>query len=200
MFITDRLSFLHTLKKREYIAVGALFVGCVSLVLFLFVLFRSPGSAEALQVIQPVETVASPAEQIVCDVSGAVAYPGVITLQVGDRVGDAIQAAGGLSDDVDLLAVAEVLNMAEKVRDEQKIFVPFRQQQGKTQSRSGESKNARISLNAASQTELESLPGIGPVKAAEIIRRRPFRSIESLVSDKIVSQKQFDSFVDKIAL
>jgi len=59
------------------------------------------------------------------DVAGAVKNPGVYELSESSRLGDAIAAAGGLSLEANALEVAQVLNLASKIRDAQKIYVPF---------------------------------------------------------------------------
>ena len=58
----------------------------------------------------------------------------------------------------------------------------------------------KVNINNASQKELESLPGIGPVTARKIIESRPYSSAEELVEKKIVSQKMLDEIKSLIIL
>ena len=132
------------------------------------------------------------------DVAGAVARPGVYALPPGSRVADAIRAAGGYSGRVDTSAADAALNLAEVLRDGAKILVPERgEASGRSTggasgagSASGAGGAARIDLNRATASELDTLPGIGPVTAAKIIAARgqqPFRSVDELLQRKVVS-------------
>ena len=137
--------------------------------------------------------------QIVVDVTGAVVTPGVYRLAPGARVGDAIDAAGGFSRRVDADRVGQALNLAASVADGEQVRVPSRDDPTVTAGTGhagGGSQGALIDLNSASQTELESLPGIGPVTAGKIIEARsesPFRSVEELRERGLVGEKTFDS-------
>ncbi len=82
---------------------------------------------------------ASPAEDLVVDVGGAVARPGVYRLPEGSRVGDAIEAAGGYGAAVDAALVDRQLNLAATVRDGEKIRVPVR---GEAAATGGERRGA----------------------------------------------------------
>ncbi len=127
---------------------------------------------------------------IVVDVAGAVAQPGLHRLQAGDRVGDAIEVAGGFAPRVDLTAVAETLNLAEPLTDGTKVLVPELGQAGSVAA----AVSGLIDVNEADQAALESLPGIGPVTAAKIIAAReeePFRSIDELRSRGVLGESLF---------
>ncbi|MEE3362340.1 MAG: helix-hairpin-helix domain-containing protein [Anaerovoracaceae bacterium] len=114
---------------------------------------------------------------IIVDVSGAVNDPRVVELDKGDRVNDAIEAAGGLTADADISS----LNRAAVLKDGDKIFVPE-----KGSGRSGSVTNAnsgtgsggsaiadgRVNINMADKTELQTLPGVGPAIADRIIAYR----------------------------
>lgn len=139
---------------------------------------------------------------IIVDVAGAVVTPGVYRLMSGARVGDAVDAAGGFSPRVDADRVASELNLAATLADGQEVRVPSRDDPAGGRAThggatgSGGSSGALIDLNSATQSELESLPGIGPVTASKIIDARsesPFRAIEELRERGLVGQKTFDS-------
>lgn len=93
-------------------------------------------------------------------VTGKVSTPGVIELPIGSRVFDAIDAAGGM------LISNPDLNLARVLVDGEQIDVAR-----KTKSKSGTS-SGKVNLNSATQSELESIPGIGPVMANRIIEYR----------------------------
>lgn len=138
--------------------------------------------------------------QIVVDVVGAVVEPGVYRLSPGARIGDAIEAAGGFSPRVDAARVAE-LNFAATLQDGAQIRVPSRDETpppggaGGTDGGSG-SGGGLINLNTASESELDSLPGIGPVTVGKIIASRataPFVSIEDLRERGLVFESVFEN-------
>jgi competence protein ComEA len=134
------------------------------------------------------------------DVSGAVKQPGVKELQAGDRVEDAIKAAGGFTDQADANYIAISLNLAAKVQDGDKIFIPAQGQNAdsatignSTSSITGSNKsvssksstatvNGRVSINRSSAAQLDSLPGIGETYAQRIIAGRPYTSVNDLCS------------------
>jgi len=107
---------------------------------------------------------------VVIHVTGAVANPGVVSLEGGARVADAIEAVGGLAQDADQSAI----NLARIVTDGEQVYVPV----------VGETNQGMINLNRAGATELDALPGIGPALADRIVADRdqngPFGSVDDL--------------------
>jgi len=143
------------------------------------------------------------AGELVVDVGGAVVRPGVYHLGTGSRIEDAIQAAGGFGPRVDAGRVSAELNLAATLTDGQQVRVPSRDDDqvgagsgGPGTGAPGGRSGPRIDLNAATQAELESLPGIGPVTAAKIIASRtesPFRTVDELRERGLVGEKTFDA-------
>lgn len=123
-------------------------------------------------------------DQIVVDVKGDVLTPGLVTLSAGARVADAIAAAGGVIPSADVTGI----NLAERLADGQMIFI------GNAQSLELSS-DPRINLNLATETDLDSLPGVGPVMAGRIIAWREsnqrFHSIEELQEVPGIGPKVF---------
>jgi competence protein ComEA len=123
-------------------------------------------------------------DQIVVDVKGDVLTPGLVTLPAGSRVADAIAAAGGVIPGTNVTS----LNLAERLSDGQMILI------GAAQSMEM-STDSRININLASETELDSLPGVGPVMAGRIIAWREsnqrFHSIEELQEVPGIGPKVF---------
>lgn len=115
-----------------------------------------------------------PASEVVVQVDGEVLRPGLYHLPQGARVGDAIRAAGGPGTAADM----SVINLARLLHDGDRVTVPARSRVPGTVPRA-------LSLNAAGEGDLVSLPGIGPVLAQRIVeyRRRhgPFRRVEDLL-------------------
>jgi len=156
-------------------------------------------SSENDDIVFETESISSSGSaRISVDVSGAVLRPGLYTLSEGSRVHDALVSAGGLSESADREWIEKNLNLALKLRDGVKIYVPRESEQGFVQGASVVSGGDLINVNSASSRELESLPGIGPVTAGKIIDNRPYSSIDELFSKKVVSSKIFDQIKEKI--
>ncbi len=130
-------------------------------------------------------------EPIFVQVSGAVLSPGIYPLPPGSRTEDLIKAAGGLTADADL----DRINLAAILRDGAYYYFPSPNEPipetaanapGNAASAAENDISYPINLNTASQEELESLPGIGPSKAADIINYRdaqgPFATLEDLAN------------------
>jgi competence protein ComEA len=133
--------------------------------------------------------------ELVVDVAGAVAHPGVYRLPAGSRIGDAIAAAGGYAGTVDAGLADRTLNLAAVVHDGDKVRVPMRGEPAATEgggpaaSGRGAGATGPIDLNHATAEELDSLPGVGPATAAKIIAAReqqPFASVDELGARKVV--------------
>lgn len=128
----------------------------------------------------------APSEKIIIYIIGCVKTPGVYELDVDSRVSNAVDAAGGLLETADLTKI----NLAYKLEDGQKITVPSINDKtdedstyedfitdssentiSQTNSMSVQ-KSSIVNINSATQTELETLPGIGPSIASKIISYR----------------------------
>jgi competence protein ComEA len=143
------------------------------------------------------------AEKVVVEIEGAVERPGVYTLNSFDRVDTLLIAAGGLAADADREWVAKNLNRAAKLVDGGKIYIPsIKESKNYNSSTVLNSQTAEIkgliNINNATQAELESLPGIGPVRAQNIIANRPYASTDELTARKIISKSVYDKIKDKI--
>ena len=141
-----------------------------------------------------------PAAEIVVDVAGAVVRPGLHRLRSGDRVGDAIEAAGGFAPRADLAASSQTLNLARPLDDGAKVLVP---ELGidRPATIAAAVDDGRIDLNRASQSELESLPGIGPVTAGKIIDARQderFGGVRELRSRGLVGESVYEDIKSQI--
>ena len=136
---------------------------------------------------------ATESASITIDIEGAVQSPGMYTLPSDARLYKAIQKAGGLHQKHDALRIAQQFNLSKKLHDEEKIYIPYQADEN-----SNEEALHAISLSSASQTQLELLPGIGPVTAKKIIDNRPYSTIEELITKKVVSEKVFASIKDQV--
>ncbi len=175
--------------------------------------------ATPTRVAQPAKTAATYAARtaptLKVYVTGDVANPGVYTLSDGDRVQDALQAAGGAMVDADLVKV----NLAARVQDQMEINVPRKSADPSVspEPTSGKAKaqttavapdasfpavRLKTNLNTATEPELDALPGVGPVTAQRIITYRsqndPFKQIDDLKTAKLVNSSTFDKIKDLI--
>jgi competence protein ComEA len=150
--------------------------------------------------------VASPsAVAIYVDVSGAVVEPGVYELFKGNRVEDALVRAGGFLPEADKAYVTKHINRAQLLTDGSKIYIPI-QGETDTQPQASAAKasvpgevigitstnSSSVNMNSASQSDLESLWGIGAARAQEIIANRPYTSLEELKSKANIPQNVLD--------
>lgn len=128
------------------------------------------------------------------DVSGAVVNPGVYTLAAGARIEDAIKAAGGVTTSADPTYMSKTINLAQKITDGVKIYIPPVQESGQSvvQTVAGAQEVNLINVNTASLSELDILPGVGPVSAQAIIDKRPYSGIEELLTKKAVTRSTYD--------
>jgi competence protein ComEA len=180
---------------------GLMLLGLVLTGLGIFI-WRSAGNTPGVQIVK-VEGVATGAEQLTIDVSGAVNRSGVYTLPPNTRVEEAIIAAGGLSAEADVKWFEANVNRARKITDGEKIYIPKRVEDQETRPPDGQGVrvvNNKISINGAGVSELDTLPGIGPVTAQKIIDGRPYQSLEELLAKKVVGQKVFDQIKERISL
>ena len=145
------------------------------------------------------------AKTIFIDIEGAVVKPGLYKLPQGSRIQDSLISAGGLAASADRKYIAKNLNLATKLTDGAKIYIPFlgevlRLDSGLNSSSQGEIVGDLVNINTSSQSQLEALPGIGPVTAQKIITGRPYSSVDELLSKKIVGNKVFIQIKDKVTV
>lgn len=131
---------------------------------------------------------------VAVDVSGAVVNPGVYQLPNGARVEEAIRAAGGVTESADLNYLSKSMNLAQKIVDGMKVYIPRARETGPSgQPVLGiQTQDSLININSASVSELDKLPGVGPVTAQNIIDKRPYSEVSELLSKKAVSKAVYE--------
>ncbi|MGZ8652997.1 MAG: helix-hairpin-helix domain-containing protein [Actinomycetota bacterium] len=138
------------------------------------------------QVAGPTGSLSPSPVSIIVDVAGWVREPGVYEFASGDRVIDAVDRAGGARKGADLTS----LNLAAPLTDGTQIVIPrpgatMPGGAGSSETGTASGGTALININTASETELEDLPGVGPVTAAAIIDYRtqngPFSAVDDLI-------------------
>jgi competence protein ComEA len=168
---------------------------------------------------------------LVVEVAGAVARPGLYHLTGGARVADAITAAGGYGPRVDAARATATINLAARIADGDRILVPSRDDSSSAPVTGGGSPagsgggsgaggsgsaggagaggagaggaGAKLDLNVATEAELDTLPGIGPVTAAKIVAARAqqrFGSVDELRERKLVGATTFAKLRDLVTV
>lgn len=140
--------------------------------------------------------------EVKVDVSGAVISPGVYSLAIDSRVEDALKMAGGVTNEADPIYVSKTINLAQKVVDGMKIYVPTANevpQSSITAQNSSSTQVALININTATLADLDKLPGVGAVTAQKIIDNRPYSGIEELVTKKAVSRSVYEKIKAQIS-
>lgn len=153
-------------------------------------------------------------EKIAVHIIGEVKKEGIIYLEEGSRVADAIEKAGGETKEADLSKI----NLAYILQDGEKIYVPNKNDniteyitiengnnlitEGNNTSNNLKGENDKVNINTATLNELDSLPGIGPSTAQKIIDYREengnFKTIEDLQNVKGIGDAKFEEIKDKI--
>lgn len=152
----------------------------------------------------PKESIVKASSEITVDISGAVLTPGVYRLKQGSIVEDAIFKAGGFADNANVEFISKYLNMARKISDGSKIYVPFVGEKDTdlavAKDVAGVSSKIQVDLNNGSSSDLERLPGIGPVSANKIISGRPYQKVEELLDKKIIGKAVFEKIKDLLTI
>lgn len=140
------------------------------------------------------------AAELVIHVAGAVAHPGLVRVQPGSRVADAVDAAGGPTDEAALTAI----NLAAPLSDGMQVVVPSRVIGAGGEMVAAPVDDGLVHVNQASVSELDELPGVGPVLAERIAAYRdengPFESVEDLLDVPGIGESKLDSMRDAIAI
>ena len=155
---------------------------------------------------------ASESGLIVVEISGAVNKPGVYEFSEGGRVNDLLNKAEGVQDDADPLWVEKVINKAAVLKDGQKIYIPFLNEQSEVMtdntesvyqsgSQQGDDQTYQsVNINTATQSDLEVLWGIGPKTAQNIIDQRPYSSVDELLEKNILKSNVFERNKDLLTV
>jgi competence protein ComEA len=173
------------LERNRSLVLSAL--GAVLVLALVTVILQHRGGPRPLEI--RLDDPALDGKPIEVYVTGAVQNPGVYPLHEGDRVEDALAAAGGVTEDAD----TESVNLAERVDDEEKLVI---RRQGETPD--------RININSATAQQLDALPGIGEVYSQKIVESRdaegPFHRTEELVERKIIPSATYENIKDLITV
>lgn len=145
-------------------------------------------------------------KEIVVEIKGEVKNPNIYKLNENSIIEDLINKAGGLTEFADISKI----NRAEKLQDHIAIVIPNKNDPNSQNtlsssvSASSTQGNSLVNLNTATDTELQSLPGVGPSKAKSIIEYREknggFKSIDEIKNIKGIGESSFEKLKDKITI
>ena len=198
---------LASIKSAEILLSICLIVtGSIGLVLFVLE-YQNYSSRAGISEVSEEEVFAqnTEAEAQYAYIEGEIEFPGVYEIFRGDTMINIIERSGGYTENTDLVYVKMCLNLAEKLQDQQKIYLPAKiEELSCNSSTSGaigqQGGSSVISINASSKSELETLPGIGPSFAQRIIEGRPYESIEDLMNVKGIGDATFSKIQALISL
>jgi len=219
---------MYNLNKKQKIILGIL--GGIVAVFICYYVYGKEESPE-IELDNSLEIEEQVAEEevysddtIFVHVSGAVNKEGIIELKVNSRISDAIEKAGGVRED----AYVKDINLAYKLEDGMKIHIPTIQENEEeknknedneeedntqehittsrgietSESNKKEAQNSKININTATQTQLETIPGIGPSTALKIIAYREengeFKNIEDIKEVSGIGEAKFEKMKDYI--
>lgn len=166
-------------------------------------ILRSGQEKPQVEIISSTPTADS---KIWADLEGAVQKPGVYELPGDARVNDLLIQAGGLSAEADREWLTKNINLAQKLTDGSKIYIPSSQEvaqfggPGLSTQGSVAGLATKININTASPDQLTALKGIGEKRAADIITNRPYQTLEELISKAGLPKSVFREIKEKITL
>ncbi len=194
-------------SKEQKIIIGL--IGIIIISIIIYYMTQKIGNDEIIiENIESIEEEEVIEEKIAIHMTGCVKNPGIIELKEGERIDDAIQLAGGLTEEADLTNV----NLAYKVEDGQKIYIPSIHdieekeiiQENQEEIFGKENETGKVNINTAKQTELETLPGIGPTIALRIIEYRKengeFTDIEELKEVEGIGEAKWEQIKDFVEI
>lgn len=186
----DRIPEFGYQHKR---AILIIFGAALSLSMVFFLASRG-NSTDVITTPIPEISISAEVVNIYIDVAGKVKKPGVYQIPQGSRAIDAIKAAGGAKTGVDLSDI----NLAHVLVDGEQIYVGYQV------GRSAIGATGKININRATQSEFDTLPGIGPVLAARIITYRNknglFTTVEDLQKVSGIGGAKFNDIKDRLRI
>ena len=213
---------MQKLKKEQKIKIAiTLFVIIIAIFYYIYsqnqkeILFEESKQENEVQE----KTEETENKKIIVHVSGAVKNEGIVELEEGARVANAIEKAGGVRDD----AYTKDINYALKLEDGMKIYVPTIEETkqekeevninsessnyiiSSNNTKTNENSNGqKVNINNADESELDELPGVGPSTAQKIIQYRKengeFKSIDELKNVSGVGEAKFQKIKDLICV
>lgn len=135
-------------------------------------------------------------------IKGEIKNPGIYQITETTRIIDLVEMANGFTDYADV--VSSNINLASLVNDEEMITIPsytaLSENQNNNEEETQTSEVGKVSINNATESQLITLPGIGPSTASKIISGRPYSTISDLASVSGIGKKTIENISDLITL
>lgn len=210
---------MYNFNKRQKIILGIIIAIIVGFICY-YVYAREEENGTTIELENDIETQEETRKEeysddrILVHISGAVNKEGIVELKVNSRISDAIDQAEGLRDDASI----DDINLAYKLEDGMKVHIPTKQENQeehrvtssgvttvKEETQSVENgKNSKVNINTATQTQLETLPGIGPSTAIKILTYRKekgkFTKIEELKEVNGIGEAKYEKIKEQITV
>ncbi len=190
---------LDRLNRLPYWQIGLLILLLISILAGGYFMLK-PAPRPAPDFVSNEEAATREPQQLTVHVAGAVKNPGVVRIEEGKRVVDAIEQAGGPLPEADL----DALNLAQQIQDGQRINVPRQGAAGAGGDGTGDESGHKVNINLASAKELEELPGIGPTLAERIVDYRKkkggFKKVDELKQVSGIGEKKFEELRDYVEI
>lgn len=135
-------------------------------------------------------------------ITGEIKKPGVYKMKAGTRMDDLVKEAGGLTEDADI----DLINLSEKLVDEERIIVPAKGSSNNTDETSHAAsavQTKKININTADLYELKSIPSVGEKTAQKIIdyrEKKKFKKIEDIMNIEGIGENKFKNMKDYISV
>lgn len=198
-------------KKLPIIIIFLCIIICISIYFFTKDKSDDFSLSNNLYITNSTEETQPEEKEIIIHIDGEIINPGIVLLPSGSRISDAITASGGITAQADLSKI----NLAYELSDGQKIYIPSVLDEDEIpyiQNDAGtnvvipdlSSNSSLVNINTATQSELESLPGIGASTASKIINYRKengkFKQIEDIMNVNGIGESKFNNIKNYICI
>lgn len=220
---------MKTINRKSLIYMLVILIG-ISIGIYMFYAEKNDNIEEEIMIEKKQEEINTENTKeltnnsnIIVYITGCINNPGIYEMQEENRIADLIEKAGGLTKEAD----TNNINLAYRLEDEMKIYVPSKSEtKNKLEEETNNQKeikeyiyrgnsnlefkennknsntSQKININTASQTELETLPGIGTSTALKIIEYRKeigkFKSIEEIKNVKGIGDNKYNNIRELI--
>ena len=187
-------------KYRLAVIVGL--IGLILLALGILAIFLTTQGQPQIKILPFDSAQGEPASlvtgTILVDLRGAVQNPGVYELPADSRINDLLIRAGGLAADADRVWLDKNINLAQKLTDGVKIYLPSLSEPLRSPVQRDEV--GQININTASAAQLDALWGIGEARAKVIIAGRPYQTVEELITKAKIPKNVFEKIKNEITV
>ena len=203
LFHEAALKLFHSNKTSVLLIAVAIITCVISMLMFLE---STNGYGKAKESQLPDMEVTQIPSKISVQIAGAVVKPRVYDIPQDYRLKDLLKLAGGLNENADEEYFYRSFNLAKKLNDQDKIYIPSKSELTQGNENDGAISSVlgaataqkAININKATEAELDALPGVGPSTVAKIIQSRPYTKIEDLLTKKVFGNAAFQKLKSQI--